>query len=311
MQSDEDRAQLQSWRGVTGLLEERYLAEEHGDSFSHLDIRHTSGGNFRRGLTVPPLNTSYLAAGSASSSSRSSPLSALFDVGSYRSPRKSPRASTSTSTSTSTLRASSSIPTTPLARSYGSLRPSATPDRNQLHRTSILTSPIRERGHRDNNHHASTGHSSASYGTLTPSRQASEATIRPMRIRDPSPGKGAKSKGSSTSSSGSLLQEGILSTSPPAMEADSAAWPGIEASLDQAETGRQADRVESAGPGITETQGEGETQTSKSEPRIIIPSDSQSPGIGLTVQQHARNGWRSFFSGKISLSSLHLHWIPF
>jgi hypothetical protein len=303
MQSDEDRAQLQSWRGVTGLLEERYLAEEHGDSFSHLDLRHTSGGNLRRGLTVPPLNTSYLAAGSASSSSRSSPLSALFDVGSYRSPKKSPRASTST------LRASSSIPTTPLARSYGSLRPSATPDRNQLHRTSILTSPIRERGHRDHSQHAPTAHSSASYGTLTPSRQASEATIRPMRIRDPSPG--TKSKGSSTSSSGSLLQEGILSTSPPAIETDSAAWPGIEASLDQAEVGRQADRVGNGAPGVMETDGGGETQTSKSDPRTKISPDVQGPGIGLTVRQHARNGWRSFFPGKISLSSLHLHWIPF
>jgi hypothetical protein len=304
MQSDEDRAQLQSWRGVTGLLEERYLAEEHGDSFPHLDIRHTSGGNLRRGLTVPPLNTSYLAAGSASSSSRSSPLSALFDVGSYRSPKKSPRASTSTSTSTSTLRASSSIPTTPLARSRGSLRPSATPDRNQLHRTSILTSPIRERGRQDHNQHASTCHSSASYGTLTPSRQASEATIRPVRIRDPSPG--TKSKGS-TSSSDSLLQEGLLSTSPPAMEAESAAWPGIEASLEQAEFGRQADRVESAGPGVIERGEEEEAQPSKSDPRTKIPSDVQGPGIGLTVHQHARNDWRSFFPGENSVSSLHLY----
>jgi hypothetical protein len=306
MQSDEDRAQLQSWRGVTGLLEERYLAEEHGDSFSHLDIRHTSGGNLRRGLTVPPLNTSYLAAGSASSSSRSSPLSALFDVGSYRSPKKSPRASTSTSAST--LRASTSIPTTPLARSHGSLRPSATPDRNQLHRTSILTSPIRERLHRDHIQHASIGHSSTSYGTLTPSRQASEATIRPIRIRDPSPC--TKSKGSSTSSSGSVLQEGILSTSPPAIETDSAAWPGIEASLDQAEVGRQADRVESAGPGITETQGEGETQTSKPDSKLKIPTSLSGSRVGQAPKQEVRKGWRSFFSGEISVSSLHLSWPP-
>lgn len=304
MQSDEDRAQLQSWRGVTGLLEERYLAEEHEDSFPHLDIRHTSGGDLRRGLTVPPLNTSYLAAGSASSSSRSSPLSALFDVGSYRSPKKSPRASTST------LRASSSIPTTPLARSHGSLRPSATPDRNQLHRTSILTSPIRERGHRDHTQHASTGHSSASYGTLTPSRQASEATIRPVRIRDPSPC--TKSKGSSTSSSDSLLQEGILSTSPPAIETDSAAWPGIEASLDQAEVGTQADTVGNVGPAVAGTQPEGEEETQPLQPdsKAKIPTSLSGSRVGQGPKQEVRKGWRSFFSSKISLSSLHLYWVP-
>ena len=303
MQSDEDRAQLQSWRGVTGLLEERYLAEEHGDSFYHLDIWHTSAGNLRRGLTVPPLNTSYLAAGSASSSSRSSPLSALFDVGSYRSPKKSPRASTTTSTST--LRASSSIPTTPLARSHGSLRPSATPDRNLLHRTSILTSPIRERDHRGHNQHVSTGHSSSSYGTLTPSRQASEATIRPVRIRDPSPG--TKSKGSSTSSSVSLLQEGSLSTSPPAMEAESAAWPGIEASLDQAEVGRQAGRVGNGAPGVMETDGGGETQTSKPDHKTKNPPDVLGSGTGSAVKEDVRKGWRGFFSGENSVSSLHLY----
>jgi hypothetical protein len=222
----EDAAQLQSWRGLTGLLEESYLAEQQE--------RLIQGGNpntsiaVRRNFTVPAaLGDSRFGRSLASQGGRDSPLSAIFDFdlsSSHRSPLRTSRRSNGPSSS----RNPSSIPTTPLRDSFpdGAQHPrdgSGLHHQHPGHRTSILTSPMRDSRYR-------TPESSAS-----PSRQASEATIRPLRY-----GTDAISiKAPQTQA----VIDNVLSMSPPAI--DNGYVPSAEQTIDR----MRRDGVESL-PGL-------------------------------------------------------------
>jgi hypothetical protein len=161
MDSEESRARLQSWRGVAGLLEETYLAEQQERS-TNRDTHSRPSIAIRGSHTVPPVRGELLSGQSlASPGTYGSPLAlgSLFDVSTsiHRSPLRSER----TSAEASSSRNSSSIPITPFRTSVYSQTT------EPIHRTSILTSPIRSS--RDSSRRASS----------TPSRQASEITIRP------------------------------------------------------------------------------------------------------------------------------------
>jgi len=197
----DDASQLQSWRGVTGLLEESYLAEQQE--------RLTQGGNsyhsiaVRRNFTVPAaLGDSRFGQSLASQNGRDSPLSAIFDFdisGSHRSPLRTSRRSNGPSSS----RTPSSIPTTPLRDSFPN-RVQHPRDESGLrhhhpgHRTSILTSPMRD------------SHYRASESSASPSRQPSEATIRPSQYET----EAISIKATQTQA----IMDNVLSMSPPAIE---------------------------------------------------------------------------------------------
>jgi hypothetical protein len=275
----EDTSQLQSWRGVTGLLEESYLAEQQeglikaGQSYSSVAVR--------RNFTVPAaLGDSRFGQSSASQSARNSPLSALFDLdvsSSHRSPLRTSRRSNGPSFS----HTPSSIPTTPVRDSFPErlqlpLQESGLRQHHPGQRTSILTSPIRDSRYR------------ASESSASPSRQASEATIRPYRYAmDAIP---VKLSGTDA------VMEDVLSMSPPAI--NDSHMPFEESTEDSSERERRAPKEELASRTLDRTSKVPVGDRTKLAIHISTETLNHTEGVASTEWD-----WRKRIAGVLKLST--------
>jgi len=272
----EDASQLQSWRGVTGLLEESYLAEQQ-DRLIRAGSSHPSIP-VRRNFTVPAaLGESRFDQSLASQSGRDSPLSAIFDLevsSSHRSPLRTSRRSNGLSSG----RNPASIPTTPLRDSFphGIQHPiDESGLRHHLpgHRTSILTSPMRDSRYR------------TSESSVSPSRQASEATIRPSRYgTDAISIKPAQTQ---------AVMDNILSMSPPAM--NNAYVPSAEQIVEHIGRG-QVDRLTGSHNGRPDKALAGDG----TKPAIRISTESLDAGV---TDPPAKPDWTKSIKTALNLST--------
>lgn len=211
------KADIHSWKGVAGLLQERFLAEQQQQQGappsldSPLDQPDDS---FQRTSTSREESSGRMTFSGVSSFQ--SPASSIFNLGTFslnHSPRKKPGLSAG--------RTPISVPSTPLRESLIGNPFGQDEEVRRLparHRQSLL-SPVqptsRDRSRSGNRERSRERNRDASGYGHTAGRQASEQTIRPVRFSLPTQ---IHSDPSHLNGSSRIISDEFISTSPPSIQ---------------------------------------------------------------------------------------------